>query len=222
MILSSAFGQTVTVQEVSVALKERGYFPLPATPVPESPPFYNLVLPAITPPVSILPVPYTPYTETTILPYTPPYIPDRPVLSISPAILDPVPVLNLQPSVTPAPVWEPIMAPAVLPPLLPSWSPVAPVVVLPEDPFDIPAVSPFVPVPDLPAFIIDEFPLFIPELPVSPPYVPVSPFDIPVVLPFAPDEIAPEKKAPWLIVLAVGAVLVLSKNGEAQRKREAG
>ncbi len=214
MIVASPFGQTVTAQEVAVALRERGYYPQPITPTPDSTPLYNLTTPAITPPVRILPAPYTPYTETTIVPYTPPYIPDKPMLSISPAILDPVPVLNIQPSVTPAPVWQRV-TPAVTPPLfVPAWSPPAPEVILPEDPLDVPAVSPFLPVPDLPAFIVDDFPLYTIEPPVSPPYEQVSPF--------VTDEIVAEKKAPWLIIIAIGAVLVLSENGKAQRKRKYG
>jgi len=76
MLDATPVGQTVTVEEVSAALRERGYYPFTA---PTSPPVYPPVSPVypeipVFPPLS-LPIPIEP-------PYTGPVSP-----SISPAVI---------------------------------------------------------------------------------------------------------------------------------------
>ncbi len=207
MLLANSLGQAMTAQEVSTELRSRGYYPLPVT---------------LPPPVT-KPAPYTPYVP----PYTyPPISPGGPILVLPddsdlPDFIreDFPPLPYVLPYVRPLPdiVDLPPISEYAWPPVSPGDEPVL------ELPYTYPPISPGGPIDsDLPDFIREDFP----PLPYVLPYVVPLP-DIIDLLPYTepvpgiveplPEEL--EKRSPWLIFAAVGALLVLIAGDEPKAPR---
>ena len=144
------------------------------------------------------------YPITAIPALSPPL--SRPIRLITTPLSPPVslPYVKIIPSVSPVviPIPEPIapISPTIFEPI---WEPVSPV----------PPVTPFVPMPDPPPFVIDEFPFIIPE-PI--PFIPLEPVSPSVSLPVVVDAAA-DSKGVWMLIAALGAVLIFGKDKKAQR-----
>jgi len=189
MLLTRPLGENISVQEVATELKIRGYYPLTAAPS---------LSPSLSPPLYLITTP------------------------LSPPVSPPVDIVKILPSVSPVviPYPDPIVP---LSPILfePIWEPVSPVL----------PVTPFLPLPDPPPFVIDEFPILEPVSPVPEPFVfePIDfwePIDIitpgpvsPAIPPLSPVvvDVAAEAKGVWMVIAALGAILLFGKDKRARR-----
>lgn len=217
MIMATPLGQTVTVQEVSVELKARGYYPLDLTPLPAvSPVVYDVIPGPVSPPLMTIPEGAEwiydrppPGYESLVTPVSPPVVYFQQTdLPVSPSIYEEF-ITKAAPPVVRHVAMEVTYEPPVSPPLD---------IIFPEPPLYLPRLEPEIPVSPPPGFIVQEFPDLLPDFqqPISPPadyLLPEWEIIPPDILPVSPlPEIVPveEKKGPWLIIAVLGAAALLA------------
>lgn len=217
MLMATPLGQTVTPQEVSVELRERGYYPLPVSPpAPVSPVAYDLIPGLVSPPVTLpdegtwITDRYPPGYDPVVTPVSPPALVDYdlPDLPVTPEIYKefitrPAPALQI--------VEERIR---VEPPVSPPYD-----VIFPEPPLDLPPLEPELPYSPPPGFIIQEFPLILPDFQM--PFEPLPEWEIippemePISPPVSPVLPVPvEKPKTWILIAVLGGALLLSGDRE--------